>query len=194
LIPLTRLSPAGTAILEAAKGVFLRYGFKKTSMDDLARAAGLSRQGLYLHFATKDELFKAAVLHILQSSRAAAQAALANAQQDIEMRPLDAFEAMHGPTIGQPASEHMAELLATTQQILGNIFAETETAFIADIARALRNTDVAAAWKALNISTKDLAEHLYAASYGIKHRVATVPDYRGSMRIAIRIVCRGAPR
>ncbi len=40
------------SILQAAVGVFLRYGYKKTSMDDLARAAGLSRQGLYLHFAT----------------------------------------------------------------------------------------------------------------------------------------------
>jgi len=29
------------AVLAAAQGVFLRYGFKKTSMDDLARAAGL---------------------------------------------------------------------------------------------------------------------------------------------------------
>ena len=44
------------AILETAMRVFLRYGFKKTSMDDLARAAGLSRQGLYLHYRTKEEL------------------------------------------------------------------------------------------------------------------------------------------
>ena len=45
------------SLLQAAFGVFLRYGYKKTSMDDLARAAGLSRQGLYLHFANKDALF-----------------------------------------------------------------------------------------------------------------------------------------
>src|SRR5262245_29785734 len=46
------------AIFAAAIAIFLRFGFKKTSMDDLARAAGLSRQGLYLHFASKDALFK----------------------------------------------------------------------------------------------------------------------------------------
>jgi AcrR family transcriptional regulator len=38
------------AIIEAATGIFLRYGFKKTSMADLASAAGLSRQALYLYF------------------------------------------------------------------------------------------------------------------------------------------------
>ncbi len=34
-------------ILQTAAKVFLRYGFKKTSMDDLARSVGLSRQALY---------------------------------------------------------------------------------------------------------------------------------------------------
>ena len=45
--------PRRSRLLEAALGVFLRYGYKKTSMDEVARAADLSRQGLYLHFATK---------------------------------------------------------------------------------------------------------------------------------------------
>jgi AcrR family transcriptional regulator len=181
------------AILESAKGVFLRYGFKKTSMDDLARAAGLSRQGLYLHFATKDELFKAAVLHILGATRAAGQAALARDGEGIEARLLGAFEAMHGHAIGQSGSEHMAELLATTQQILGNVFAEMEADFVADVTRILRNSGVVAAWKDLGLSAKDLAEHLYATSYGIKHRAATAAEYREQMRIAVRIVCRGWP-
>ena len=43
-------------LFHAAAGVFPRYGFRKTSMDDLARAAGLSRQARYLHFATKEAL------------------------------------------------------------------------------------------------------------------------------------------
>src|SRR5258708_35954114 len=84
------------AILEAATGVFLRYGFKKTSMDDLARAAGLSRQGLYLHFATKEALFKDAVLQLIATSRAAGRAALGREDLDVEERLLGAFEAVHG--------------------------------------------------------------------------------------------------
>src|SRR5258708_23382447 len=49
------------AVLEAAVGVFARYGYRKTSMDEVARAAGVSRQGLYLQFANKEELFPQAV-------------------------------------------------------------------------------------------------------------------------------------
>jgi AcrR family transcriptional regulator len=46
-------------ILDAAVGVFGRFGFKKTSVDDLAAAAGISKQGLYLHFSSKEEVFLA---------------------------------------------------------------------------------------------------------------------------------------
>ncbi len=56
------------AILVAATAAFLRYGFKKTSMDDVARAAGVSRQGLYLYFDTKDLLFREALQHQLPNS------------------------------------------------------------------------------------------------------------------------------
>jgi AcrR family transcriptional regulator len=49
------------SLLDAALTVFSRYGYQKTSMDEVARSAQLSRQGLYLHFATKEELFQAAV-------------------------------------------------------------------------------------------------------------------------------------
>ena len=57
--------PRRSRVLEAALGVFLRYGFRKTSMDEVARAADLSRQGLYLQFATKE--FSAQATHGEQS-------------------------------------------------------------------------------------------------------------------------------
>lgn len=182
------------AILESATTVFLRYGFKKTSMDDLARAAGLSRQGLYLHYPTKEALFKAAVGHLIEASRLAARTALAgDGAEDLEDRLLAAFIAIHGHAIGQPGAEHMPELLATTLQILGPVFTDMETGFVADLARTLRSAGIAAAWKPAGASAKDLAEHLYSASYGVKHRVTTAAQYREQMQVAVRLVCRGAP-
>jgi AcrR family transcriptional regulator len=50
------------AILEAAIDVFARLGFGAATTDDIARAAGLSKGGLYWHFKSKDELL-AAILH-----------------------------------------------------------------------------------------------------------------------------------
>jgi TetR/AcrR family transcriptional regulator, regulator of autoinduction and epiphytic fitness len=37
--------------------VFARYGFKKTSMEDIARAADLSRQSIYNRFGSKEAVF-----------------------------------------------------------------------------------------------------------------------------------------
>lgn len=46
-------------IIEAATSVFLRYGFRKTTMGDLAQAAGLSRPALYLRYCNKEQVFEA---------------------------------------------------------------------------------------------------------------------------------------
>jgi len=186
-----------SAILEAATGIFLRYGFKKTSMDDLARAAGLSRQGLYLHFSTKEALFKSMVAHTVEAMIAAGREALAREDLDVEDRLLGAFEAMHGMAVG---SENLDELLATATQLVGPVgpvgpvVRELHEAFVSDVGRALRSAGVAAQWKEAGVSAKDLAEHLSAASCGIKHKVKTLAEFRDGMRIALRLVCRGASR
>jgi AcrR family transcriptional regulator len=39
--------------------VFLAYGFQRTTMDDIARAAELSRPGLYLQFRNKTDIYRA---------------------------------------------------------------------------------------------------------------------------------------
>ncbi|WP_224372856.1 TetR/AcrR family transcriptional regulator [Hyalangium versicolor] len=48
-----------TAILNAAGEVFARFGFKKASMEDIARRAGVGKGSIYLHFESKEELFEA---------------------------------------------------------------------------------------------------------------------------------------
>ena len=47
-------------ILNAGKGLFLRYGYKRVSMNDIAEAAGISRPALYLVFKNKEEIFRRA--------------------------------------------------------------------------------------------------------------------------------------
>jgi TetR/AcrR family transcriptional regulator, transcriptional repressor of aconitase len=54
-----RDSARRSEILEAAKLCFLRYGYGKTSLDDIAKAAGLSRPLLYRKFANKEAIFAA---------------------------------------------------------------------------------------------------------------------------------------
>ena len=178
------------AILDAAMDVFMRYGFKKTSMDDLARAAGISRQGLYLHFATKEALFKETVLRVVEATRAGGRAAMADDAHDLETRLLDSFVAVHGALIGLPGAEHWNELLATSVELVGPVVDELETAFVADVAKLLRTEGVVARWKDLGFTAKDLAEQLFSTSCGLKHRVKSQTAYRDSMKVAIRMLVR----
>jgi len=48
-------------ILKVAKKMFAHYGFKKTSMDDIATNMGLAKTSLYYYFKSKNKLFKAVV-------------------------------------------------------------------------------------------------------------------------------------
>lgn len=50
-------------IIEAASATFNRYGFKKTTMDDIAYAAGKGKSSLYYYFKNKEEVFEAVVNH-----------------------------------------------------------------------------------------------------------------------------------
>lgn len=50
-------------IFEAAARLISHYGYDKTSVDDIAREAGVSKGAIYLHFKSKEELFVALVLH-----------------------------------------------------------------------------------------------------------------------------------
>lgn len=58
--PITEpLQPETTrdAIIEAARGRFLRFGPRKTTMDEVAKAAGCSRTTLYAHFRNMEDLY-----------------------------------------------------------------------------------------------------------------------------------------
>ncbi|RDV37311.1 TetR/AcrR family transcriptional regulator [Bradymonadaceae bacterium TMQ3] len=48
-------------ILAAARACFLERGYFATKMDDIARAAKLSKGGVYFHFPSKREIFRALV-------------------------------------------------------------------------------------------------------------------------------------
>lgn len=48
-------------IISHASQVFSKYGFKKASMDDIAKASGMGKSSLYYYFKSKEEVFEAVV-------------------------------------------------------------------------------------------------------------------------------------
>jgi AcrR family transcriptional regulator len=55
------LKDVRNAIVEAARTVFGKYGFKKTTMDEIAEAAHKGKSSLYHYFTNKEEVFQAVI-------------------------------------------------------------------------------------------------------------------------------------
>jgi AcrR family transcriptional regulator len=53
-------------VIKAAAAVFMKYGYKRVTMGDIADAAGVSRPALYLIFDKKEEIFSAVVVHFAE--------------------------------------------------------------------------------------------------------------------------------
>jgi AcrR family transcriptional regulator len=55
-------------ILDAAMTVFRRHGFRRSSIEQAAEAAGLTRQALYHHFKSKEALFRALIERLYENA------------------------------------------------------------------------------------------------------------------------------
>jgi AcrR family transcriptional regulator len=54
--------------VEAGQRVFLRFGFARATMGDIAQTAGMSRPALYLIFSNKEEVFEAVIASWIEDS------------------------------------------------------------------------------------------------------------------------------
>ncbi len=50
-------------IIVTAGTIFSRYGFRKTTMDEIARALKMGKSSIYYYYESKEEIFEAVVLH-----------------------------------------------------------------------------------------------------------------------------------
>lgn len=175
-------------LLEAAFGVFARFGYRKTSMDEVARAAHVSRQGLYLHFANKEDLFRATLRHALQSSLAAAQSALTVEGAPLDERLRGAFDASMGRYVGR-FSANAADLKEAADGLVSTEVADYEKHFVEAVAAELREGGLAAAYKPTGVNARQLAETLCATARGLKHSCETPEEFRNAFAIAVRILC-----
>lgn len=174
-------------LMEAALTVFLRFGFRKTSMDEVARAAGVSRQGLYLHFPTKEELFRASVQHLLDGALAEANACLADGEHPLEKRLVGAFDAWMGRFVGAFGGS-AADLTAAASELVGPMVSEREGQFIEAVTRTVRASGLVAAYKAAGLTARQLVDTLYATGRGLKYG-PTREGFVEGMTIAVRVMC-----
>jgi AcrR family transcriptional regulator len=170
-------------VLDAALDTFARYGYRKTSMEDVARAAAISRPGLYLLFGSKQELFTAAVTQALDRSLAAVSEVLADTTRPLRDRLLDAFDRWTGRYIGAMSREvnSMADEYA---DLLGPAVTEYPSQFAALLGAALAESpDTAGAARSAAVT-----QTLISASIGIKHQVTTREAFLERLATAIDLI------
>jgi AcrR family transcriptional regulator len=107
---------ARTRILDAAMLVFRRHGFRRSSIEQAADAAGLTRQALYHHFKSKEALFRA-VIEQLHENALAAEIAAAHAAEKAGGSLADILVAQLSGRLGQviasfDGSPHIEELFS----------------------------------------------------------------------------------
>ena len=179
------------AILVAATAAFLRYGFKKTSMDDVAQAAGVSRQGLYLYFDTKDLLFREALQYLVSHMISTARSVAEDGNLSLRDRLLGVFEAVHGSAFQSASPEHAFELLQSAQSADGALLVQLDRDLMGIVAALLAEAGAADRWEEAGVTVAELSEQLLMSAKGIKASVDTLTAYRERMLTAIRIVMRG---
>jgi AcrR family transcriptional regulator len=175
-------------LLTAALEVFLRFGFRKASMEEVARAAQLSRQALYLHFRTKEALFRAALAQVLETSLASATLQLSNPKLSAEQKLVRAFDEWVGRFVGVLGSD--AQDLAEATSSLGkSMVSDHERHFVGAVIETLRNSGLAAAYKPCGLSAPQLARSLFATARGLKYECTSRQEFRREFERAVRAFC-----
>src|SRR3546814_13154539 len=96
--------------LDPIVATFARYGLRKTSMEDVAAALGVSRQALYLRHGSKGALIGWATQGLIDGSLAAALARIEPPAKTLAEPLADALDswvgrqlaALHAPPPGPP--------------------------------------------------------------------------------------------
>jgi TetR/AcrR family transcriptional regulator, regulator of autoinduction and epiphytic fitness len=182
-------------VLAVALEVFGRYGFRKASMDEIARAAGMSRQGLYLHFASKDALFRAAVRQELDTALAEVSRCLDEEGVALEPRVVAALDAWLGRYVGSMLAPDIGNLLHDAAMQLGDMvepaIAEFDARLAAAIAAAMSEKDR----KRVGVTPEEIAGALHTVAQGAKYlstaRGESREEFVARMTAAARVVFAG---
>jgi TetR/AcrR family transcriptional regulator, regulator of autoinduction and epiphytic fitness len=182
-------------VLAVALEVFGRYGFRKASMDEIARSADMSRQGLYLHFANKDALFRAAVRHELDTALGEVSRCLNEEGVGLERRVVGALDAWIGRYVGSLLAPDIGNLLQNPAMQLGEMVDPAIAAFDARLAAAIAAAMSENDRRRLGVTPEEIAGALHTVAQGAKYlstaRAESREECAARMTAAVRVVFAG---
>ena len=116
-------------ILDAAYVCFTRYGVRRTTMDDIAREAGISRAAVYQYVRNKEDAFRRLVRRLLEEALASARVAV-ESPGGLTERLTAALETKLDLTLGlwRDSPAHAAELLGENARLSAELIDAYNTA------------------------------------------------------------------
>ncbi|WND03762.1 TetR/AcrR family transcriptional regulator [Temperatibacter marinus] len=103
--------------MEAALDVFLQYGFKKTSMEDIARGMGISRQAVYKNYKSKQDVLINVIIYFSEKSIAESFAILQQQEECLYERLLKMYWLVGGQFIERlRSSPHSHEVMFQVEE------------------------------------------------------------------------------
>jgi AcrR family transcriptional regulator len=177
-------------ILDAALPVFIRHGFRKAAMADIARAAAISRASLYLSFSSKEELFRAGSIRAHARTMREVETALAGSD-DVFDRIESAIAAFQrgliAPFAGSPDA---IELFDVNMALAKDITLAARQKLVTLLAQALAvaQSGGVISQDRLPAAPADLAGVIVAAMDGIKHAPGEAARRDQHMRLFMRLL------
>jgi AcrR family transcriptional regulator len=184
------------AILGAAQSLFSRYGFRRTSIDEIASEAGIAKGTVYLYFPNKQAVFRAVAErvaeHVLAGTQAAYERETAVAPRVLAMleaKFVHMFEVVH-------ATPHARELIDTKNGTAADVFERADRRYEELLARALAEAD---AGGELSLARAELSASAAAAlvvrcAHGSGAGLGPSPSlrtYRKRLRELVPVLVRG---
>ena len=167
--------PRQAAILNSAFQAFATYGFRKTSMDDIAKGAGMSRPAVYLHYKNKEAIVRELTrLYYEQKTALVAQALTGDGTvPGILARAIQAQSEGMAEILASP---HGLEMLDTTKSMSTDIVQDGEGKLTRLYADWLRRED-AAGRVHLPVGPDETAGTITAALKGIKMTASGAEEF-----------------
>ncbi|MEU9188942.1 TetR/AcrR family transcriptional regulator [Streptomyces sp. NPDC048484] len=161
---------------------FARFGYRKTSMEEVARAAHISRPGLYFLFSSKETLFRAAVTQALERDLTAVESILADTGRPLPERLVEAFDQWAGRYIG-PLTRDVPLVIEDNPGLLGDIVETTPRRFEELITDAI-------AVESGREAAPSIAQTMISASIGLKYQAASREFYLERLQVAVALLAR----
>jgi len=185
-------NPKQDRVLNAAQGCFFRYGFRKTTMEEIAVAAGISRPALYLMYKSKEAVFRAVFGQILATL-------LTDLKDGIDSHPEPMAQLVFAfdvwcvrPYETVQKSPDAADLLDNGRHIAAEEWAKSEAQFENAIRGVLE--PIMAGGAADGLSSAEVAHLLTMAIPGFKERAASAAQLRRNIRglLSLTLAAAGA--